>query len=757
MKKLQSYLKLLSIGSVIVLAGTTISCSNINNSATRNFVIPTVNRRPNNNSSSESNSNEDSRNNTTPENNQPVNNDQGTNHNNPGYNAHPNNNNILNPIDNNTSDIFNNNQTYFSSISSLTQPLTQFENKYINFENRSFQPLETNENKAKDIILNSKLPTNFYSHPQYRLDQNHIILDEFINNEVKLKLIDSETKREVSNSDIKWYQKISYPEDKILEPNETRDKGTFILSDQGVVKWKDTKASNEENGPEEKSARLWASYKGYLYSVVVTVYSKEKSQSINNENEAKKMAKKIVEDNGWKKLPTLEKLTRAYEWMTKNVKYDYDFTTGPLLKNQNAHSALVNRHTVCTGYAKGLKLLLEELGIPCRFIEGSSDREARFSKHAWNLVQLDNKWYHLDTTSDRVERKDQVDTEFKFFLNTNKDFMDDDTFDRNFSNPGSSLRNLKFKNFVDSEEDVVALIDNNWDPNTKQLKKLDLVTNGKNFITVTNAFDKRGLVVKDNGYRINTTIGPNKEVTYTFNEQKNEITEVGITNVQKETNENAIRIDFDRNISDLKAGNFNIKNALIKKVENRGTSYILYLHHFSTYGKVKVELDSIKRKDFKFNLNNKKTIEFDIQQQEKPNVSIQTLDNKTIKITSQLTNLEYNFNNNSWQDVPKDFILKDGIIGNLYIRFKETNTKPSSDIQTIKINKASDVDKTVKIVDNNMLIGVDKTMEYKKEEDKDWTPIKQTALKDLKKGNYLIRAKANETTLASDISKVEIR
>ncbi|SYV90418.1 Uncharacterised protein, partial [Metamycoplasma alkalescens] len=54
-----------------------------------------------------------------------------------------------------------------------------------------------------------------------------------------------------------------------------------------------------------------------------------------------------------------------------------------LSKNQNAHSALIELHTVCAGYSKGLKLLLEELNIPVKFSEGYSARVSLSDKHAW--------------------------------------------------------------------------------------------------------------------------------------------------------------------------------------------------------------------------------------------------------------------------------------------------------------------------------------------------------------------------------------
>ncbi|SYV96390.1 Uncharacterised protein, partial [Mycoplasma putrefaciens] len=59
---------------------------------------------------------------------------------------------------------------------------------------------------------------------------------------------------------------------------------------------------------------LYAKYKGYLYSTVVKVYTKDKSRVIKEEAQAREAAKKIVKDNDWMNLPTLERLTKAYEW-----------------------------------------------------------------------------------------------------------------------------------------------------------------------------------------------------------------------------------------------------------------------------------------------------------------------------------------------------------------------------------------------------------------------------------------------------------
>ena len=41
-------------------------------------------------------------------------------------------------------------------------------------------------------------------------------------------------------------------------------------------------------------------------------------------------------------------------------------------------------------------MVMRKLRIPCRFVVGSSDGVG----HGWNMVKLNNKWYHVDVTYD---------------------------------------------------------------------------------------------------------------------------------------------------------------------------------------------------------------------------------------------------------------------------------------------------------------------------------------------------------------------
>lgn len=63
------------------------------------------------------------------------------------------------------------------------------------------------------------------------------------------------------------------------------------------------------------------------------------------------------------------------------------------------YGALVNKLTVCEGYARAFQLLLNGLGVDCVNITGTSDGEL----HMWSEVKLGENWYAVDLTWDDRE------------------------------------------------------------------------------------------------------------------------------------------------------------------------------------------------------------------------------------------------------------------------------------------------------------------------------------------------------------------
>lgn len=66
----------------------------------------------------------------------------------------------------------------------------------------------------------------------------------------------------------------------------------------------------------------------------------------------------------------------------------------------SVYGALVEGKAVCEGYAAAMQLLLGQAGIESRVVSGRGENQA----HAWNLVRLEEEWYHLDATWNDGER-----------------------------------------------------------------------------------------------------------------------------------------------------------------------------------------------------------------------------------------------------------------------------------------------------------------------------------------------------------------
>lgn len=85
-----------------------------------------------------------------------------------------------------------------------------------------------------------------------------------------------------------------------------------------------------------------------------------------------------------------------HDYIVKNCAYSSNVDQPPSSDIYRAYGALVNGDAVCNGYAEALHLLLACAGIESRFVVGTADGVS----HAWNLVHLNGKWFHLDATWD---------------------------------------------------------------------------------------------------------------------------------------------------------------------------------------------------------------------------------------------------------------------------------------------------------------------------------------------------------------------
>lgn len=94
-----------------------------------------------------------------------------------------------------------------------------------------------------------------------------------------------------------------------------------------------------------------------------------------------------------------DKLIKIHDWLIDNAAYD---ETHNLPNTNNAYGAIIEKNSVCGGYAYAFKYISDMAGLDVLFATGNTysieDKEPSF--HAWNYAYVDGKWLIIDVTWD---------------------------------------------------------------------------------------------------------------------------------------------------------------------------------------------------------------------------------------------------------------------------------------------------------------------------------------------------------------------
>lgn len=88
-----------------------------------------------------------------------------------------------------------------------------------------------------------------------------------------------------------------------------------------------------------------------------------------------------------------------HDCLVRDTSYDEeaaDLADYSYLDAATVYGALVNKKALCGGYSYAVKLLLNRVGVSSSTVKGISKNVG----HMWNLVRVDDEWYHLDVTWD---------------------------------------------------------------------------------------------------------------------------------------------------------------------------------------------------------------------------------------------------------------------------------------------------------------------------------------------------------------------
>ncbi|MGE7863099.1 S-layer homology domain-containing protein [Bacillus mobilis] len=197
-------------------------------------------------------------------------------------------------------------------------------------------------------------------------------------------------------------KRINMYETNITLPYKTKNSNTKEVMNTLFNAYKEVASKNDytNNNRSNVSYGLSGSPGNYTFTLKIT-YRETKEQT----EYVMKQAKAIVSSITQVGMDDHEKVKAIHDYVVKHISYDTSY------KAYTAYEALVNRSAVCQGYALLTYQLLKEAGIENHFVVGTGDGQP----HAWNLVKIENKWYHLDTTFDDPVPDEQGRVTYSYF------------------------------------------------------------------------------------------------------------------------------------------------------------------------------------------------------------------------------------------------------------------------------------------------------------------------------------------------------
>jgi hypothetical protein len=160
----------------------------------------------------------------------------------------------------------------------------------------------------------------------------------------------------------------------------------------------------------EQDASRW----NINFEYTITYYT-----TLEQEEEVNAAVTSIISSLNLEDADTYEKIQKIYDYICKNVTYDYDnLENDEDFLKYTAYAALTRKKAVCQGYSNLLYRLLLEAGIDNRIITGTANGGA----HSWNIVKIGNYYYNLDATWDAECYS--VLGYYSYFLKSNENFSD---------------------------------------------------------------------------------------------------------------------------------------------------------------------------------------------------------------------------------------------------------------------------------------------------------------------------------------------
>ncbi|MDR5659732.1 transglutaminase domain-containing protein [Serpentinicella sp. ANB-PHB4] len=159
-------------------------------------------------------------------------------------------------------------------------------------------------------------------------------------------------------------------------------------------------------------------------------YFKDQNTIMNHRKQLEKELDKIIANVIKGQMNDFQKQKAIHDYIVNHARYDsYNYNNNTIPpESYNAYGVLIKGVGVCEGYAGGMKLLLDKVGIENQIVVGVAGGE----NHAWNLVKIAGRYYHVDATWNDPVMEDGSDVlRYDYFNLTDSEIGKEHTWDRN--------------------------------------------------------------------------------------------------------------------------------------------------------------------------------------------------------------------------------------------------------------------------------------------------------------------------------------
>lgn len=149
-------------------------------------------------------------------------------------------------------------------------------------------------------------------------------------------------------------------------------------------------------------------------------------------NEIDIAIREIISNNITSDMTDYEKEVAIHDALVKKVAY-YKYEDIDKIPNvkHTIYGALVENEAVCDGYSKAFMVILERLNIDSIIVSGVLDNV----NHAWNIVDVNGEYYHVDVTSDSIDVNGAREVVHTYFNLTDSEISRSHEISNMFSTP----------------------------------------------------------------------------------------------------------------------------------------------------------------------------------------------------------------------------------------------------------------------------------------------------------------------------------